>query len=81
MEIFDMPYAKWLEESIQHIVASDPMSLCIVAIGKTGNVLTGYYNCDATDKAVIAHNIQSDIVMDIIHNNPEAIRAVLEEDE
>lgn len=38
-----------------------------------------YYNADATDKAVFAHNIQSDIVMDIIKANADTISGILGE--
>lgn len=41
--------------------------------------ITGYYNTDATDKAVFAHNIQSDIVMDIIKANADTISGILGE--
>ena len=40
---------------------------------------SGYYNADATDKAVFAHNIQSDIVMDIIKANADTISGILED--
>ena len=41
-------------------------------------VYTGYYNADATDKAVIAHNIQADITMDIIRTNAAIIKNMIE---
>lgn len=43
-----------------------------------GEVYTGYYNADATDKAVIAHNIQADITMDIIRTNAAIIKDMIE---
>ena len=46
---------------------------------RDGTVFTGYYNADATDKAVFAHNIQSDIVTDIIKANADTIRGILED--
>lgn len=35
-------------------------------------------NADATDKAVIAHNIQADITMDIIRTNAAIIKDMIE---
>ena len=46
-----------------------------------GTVFTGYYNADATDKAVFAHNIQSDVTMDIIRENIGKIKEMLEEND
>lgn len=78
-DITKMPYAVWLEECIANLMECDPQSICVAWRNKDGYVMTGYYNCDATDKAVLAHNIQSDIVMDIFLNNIDAIREALEE--
>ncbi len=60
-DINEVPYAEWLEKSLQAIVPLKPVCLCFAATMPDGEVYTGYYNADATDKAVIAHNIQADI--------------------
>lgn len=78
-DITKQPYAKWLEESIATIAGIDPCCICFAAIKADGTVFTGYYNADATDKAVFAHNIQSDIVMDIIKANADTISGILED--
>lgn len=70
--------AEWLEKSLQAIVPLKPVSLCFAATMPDGEVYTGYYNADATDKAVIAHNIQADITMDIIRTNAAIIKNMIE---
>lgn len=45
---------------------------------EAGNTLTGYYNANARDKAVFAHHIQSEIVLDIIKANAAEIKAMME---
>ena len=50
----------------------------LMRIMADGEVYTGYYNADATDKAVIAHNIQADITMDIIRTNAAIIKDMIE---
>ena len=55
-----------------------PVCLCFAATMPDGEVYTGYYNADATDKAVIAHNIQADITMDIIRANAAIIKDMIE---
>nr|DAL72880.1 MAG TPA: hypothetical protein [Caudoviricetes sp.] len=78
-DITKQPYAKWLEESIATIAGLDPCCICLAATKADGTVFTGYYNADAADKAVFAHNIQSDIVMDIIKANADTISGILED--
>lgn len=80
-DITKQPYAKWLEESIATIAGLDPCCICLAATKADGTVFTGYYNADATDKAVFAHNIQSDVTMDIIRNNAGMIKSILSEAE
>lgn len=78
-DITKEPYAEWLEESLHVIAGIDPVCLCIAATSPDGNVFTGYYGADATDKAVFAHHIQSDVTMDIIRANIGTIKEMLED--
>lgn len=80
-DITKQPYAQWLEESLRVIAEFGPACLCIAATSPDGETFTGYYNSDATDKAVFAHHIQSDVTMDIIRENIETIKRMLEEAE
>lgn len=80
-DITKQPYAAWLEKSLQVIARLDPVCLCIAATSPDGNVFTGYYWADATDKAVFAHHIQSDVTMDIIRANIDEIKDMLREAE
>lgn len=43
--------------------------------------MTGYWNADAQDKAIFAHNIQSDIILDIVKQNADIIKRAMEEEE
>lgn len=80
-DITKQPYAAWLEESLHVIAGLDPVCLCIAAKSTDGDVFTGYYGADATDKAVFAHHIQSDVTMDIIRANIDEIKDMLREAE
>ena len=80
-DITKQPYAAWLEESLQVIAGIDPVCLCIAATSPDGDVFTGYYGADATDNAVFAHHIQSDVTMDIIRANIDEIKDMLREAE
>lgn len=76
--ITEQEYATWLETALQALYKSNPSAIAIVAKTAAGNTLPGYYNADAQDKAVFAHHIQSDIVLDIIRANAAEIKAMME---
>lgn len=78
-DITKQPYAEWLEKSLKVISEFNPACLCIAATSPDGETFTGYYNADATDKAVFAHHIQSDVTMDIIRANIATIKVMLED--
>lgn len=80
-DITSQPWAEWLENSLETVMDIEPECRCIVATKPDGTVFTGYYNADATDKAVFAHNIQSDVIMHIIRENIGKIKKMLEEND
>lgn len=43
-DINEVPYAEWLEKSLQAIVPLKPVCLCFAATMPDGEVYTGYYN-------------------------------------
>ena len=70
---------EWLEASLGQLVEAQPVTAAIVAIRPDGNVLTGYYNADAQDKAIFAHNINADAMLDTVLNNIDQVRDALDE--
>ena len=81
MDIEKLPYAKWLEETIRDLVEGNPQQICIAAIMPDRSVGTAYYECSAQDKAILAHNIQVDITMDVIEANIGEIKQMLDQTE
>lgn len=79
--ITEQEYAAWLEKALQALYKSNPSAIAIVAKTEAGNTLMGYYSADAQGKAVFAHHIQSDIVLDIIRANAAEIKAMMEDTE
>lgn len=78
-DITKLPYAPWLENAIRFLTEHDVLSACIVATVDEGDTMTSYWNADAQDKAIFAHNIQSDIVLDIVQQNAGIIKEAMEE--
>lgn len=78
----DLPneYLTWLEETAQEMLKHEPVSAGVVFVLPDGNVMTAYYMADQTDKALMAHNIYADAVLDIVLNNAQLLREAMEED-
>lgn len=69
----------WLEESLKALVDENPVSAAVVGINDKGETLTGYFHADAQQKAVFAHHINSDAMLDVVLNNIEMVRDALDE--
>lgn len=78
-DITKLPYAPWLEDTIRFLTEHDVQSICIWAITQNGDTMTGYWNSDLQDKAVLASAIQSDIVLGIVEQNIDVIKRAMEE--
>lgn len=72
------PYAEFIESFVQRVFAEDVESLGVCFIRKDGTVETGYYNADATDIAVMRHNLQLDMIEQFIENNADRFRQIID---
>lgn len=74
-EINKLPYAQWLEQSLQHIVGKPVQAICIMTkFANTEEELgddigTGYWNCSVADKLLFAGFIQQDAMLDSMRAN------------
>lgn len=65
-----LPYAHWLEESLQQIVDMPVESMCIMTkFADTGAVHTAYFNCSPMDKLMFAGLINQDAMIDTLKIN------------
>lgn len=81
-DITKTPYASFLEDVIRLIMEQEPVKIAIVTLNPDGSMLTGYYgNCDQQDKALLAHQIYSDSIMDVVKNNARMILEAADEEE
>ncbi len=78
MDFSKIPCAEWLEDTLRHLLSSDAEHICICALLADKTVGTAYYNCSAQDKAIIVHNIQTDIMMDVLEVNIDRIKDMLD---
>lgn len=75
----------WLEDCVKNLYERNKesriTSAAIVTMSDDRAVLTGYYNCDAQDKAIFAHNINADAMLDVVVSNIDIVRDALNESE
>lgn len=79
MDFEDKELCAWLENGLRTILESKAEHTCICSILPSGDVFTGYYNCCSTDKAMIAHNINSDAMLDVVLANIEQVKDALDD--
>lgn len=78
MDYEKQPYAEFIESFVQRVFAEDVESLGVCIIRKDGTAETGYYNADATDIAVMRHNLQLDMIEQFIENNADRFKQIIE---
>ena len=76
----NIPYAKWLEKTLQELIAFPIKGIAIQAITTTGEAYTNYYEISMMDKLTIAGLIQQDATFDSLAANG-LIKYADEEDE
>lgn len=58
---------------------AEPSSIAVVARLPDNDTLTAYFHADAEQKAVFAHHIMSDVVLDVVTSNIDLIRDALDD--
>lgn len=65
----ELPYAKWLESTLQKLVSKPVESICIMYKLKNGDVHLADFKCSTADKIVFAGFLQHDAMMDSLIAN------------
>ena len=65
----NIPYAQWLEKTLQEIINLPIKGMCLNAILENGEAYTAYYNATMLDKITIAGLIQQDAMLDTMAAN------------
>ena len=63
-DIFSMPYAKWLEKTLQDIMQYPVKGIVINSVSEDGDIYTNYYNVSMLNKITIAGILQQDAMYD-----------------
>lgn len=65
----NIPYAQWLEKTLQELIKLPIKGMCMNAILDNGEAYTAYYNATMLDKIAIAGLIQQDAMLDTMAAN------------
>lgn len=75
------PYAPWLEEVIQTMVASNPCAIAMCMIDEDGLVSTCYYGTSPNDRACMIDAMRDDARWEWLYANKDEVRAILEDED
>jgi hypothetical protein len=81
VNVRESPYAEFLEDVIRLIMEHQPTKIAVSTLNPDDTYVTGYFgDCNQQDKALLAHSIYSDSIMDIVLANSKMILEAAEED-
>lgn len=66
IDIFSIPYAKWLESVLKDITKYPVKGISFNAVTDDGEIYTNYYNLSMADKLLVAGIIQQDAMLDTL---------------
>lgn len=67
--ITEMPYAKWLEQTLHDISSLPVKGIALLVSTENGDSYTNYYNVSMADKFIMAGLIQQDSALDMLVSN------------
>lgn len=81
MNVIESPYAEFLEDMIRLIMEHQPTHIAVSTLNPDNTYVTGYFgDCNQQDKALMAHQIYADSIMDIVIANARMIQEAAEGD-
>lgn len=68
-DIRNQKYSEWLEELLKNMVNFDPNHIAFIAMNNRGETATCYFNCEASDLAMMDGVLQQDALFRRIEAN------------
>lgn len=65
----EIPYAKFLEQTLQELITMPVKGICLNAVLDTGDIYTAYHNVSMGNKLMIAGIVQQDATLDTLRIN------------
>ena len=66
IDITEMPYAQWLEQTLRGISELPVRGIALVGVLDNGDIYTDYYNISMADKLVLSGVINQDATLDML---------------
>ena len=66
VNITEMPYAQWLEQTLRDISELPVRGIALVGVLDNGDIYTDYYNVSMADKLVLSGIINQDATLDML---------------
>lgn len=67
--ITDMPYAKWMEQTLHDIFEMPMKGILVAGVLENGDTYTNYYSISMADKLLLAGLINQDATLDMMAAN------------
>ena len=80
-DISEMPYAAWLEQTVQELFDICPVCIAMQTIDANGQAFTCYWNVNQNDRAVMLDSMREDGILDFLRNNRDMVNAILNGEE
>ena len=80
-DISEMPYAAWLEQTVQELFDICPVCIAMQMIDANGQAFTCYWNVNQNDRAVMLDSMREDGILDFLRNNRGMVNAILNGEE
>ena len=64
--IYDMPYAEWLEQTLRDISVLPVKGITLMGVLDGGEIYTNYYNISIADKLLISGTVSQDATLDML---------------
>lgn len=68
-KLLSLPYAQWLEQTLQQLVNFPVKGICLIATTENGEVYNNYFQMSMLDKLTVAGVIQQDATFDALAAN------------
>lgn len=76
-----MPYAAWLEQTVQELFDICPVCIAMQMVDANGQPFTCYWNVTPNDRAIMIDAMREDAILDFFRNNRDTVNAILNGEE
>lgn len=80
-DLTKLPWAQWLEDTLQNLVKFNPVKIALVAVDEKGGTMTSYNDCTWLELFGMAGALYGDAMWTQLEANPGKLREIIENGE